>query len=228
MEESWKIETSVASMSTKNLLRILMNNVLNYTAPDDKPLISIAIGDPTKYDNLPVPISVKQALKKLPNMTGIHSYIGSAGKIEARQAILTLFEKDMNNECVIDDVFVCCGCTQSLEICIYSLLNANSNDFILIPRPGFGVYQAICQKYSLKYKLYDCNPSKNWEIDVENIREILINNPNMNIRAILINNPSNPWLFKYKYNLLFFMIILNVSVARNFALAKSLQQKQTK
>lgn len=68
---------------------------------------------------------------------------------------------------------------------------ADPGDRILLPRPGFTLYQTICQAENIKATHYPLRPEKNWEIDLQALRSIF-QSEGTKIAAWLINNPSNP------------------------------------
>ena len=64
----------------------------------------------------------------------------------------------------------------------------NPGDNILLPKPGFPLYQVICDAHKIQCKFYDLLPEKNWEVDVAQLESLV----DENTKAILVNNPSNP------------------------------------
>eukprot|EP01084_Bolivina_argentea_P088339 159508_1 len=191
-QQQWGcIEPSVSAMDTKNPIRLIVDRVSSLKPTSNKSIISLVAGDPAKYDNLSPPPSIKEAFKILYNNSSdkeINKYPSyTIGLPSTRQAILDKYIVDIPN-IDINDIFACCGCTQSLSLCFCSLLNANSNDNILLPCPGWSAYKTICIKNNFKYKYYNCVANDNWEIDCTHLETIIDNNT----KAILINNPSNP------------------------------------
>jgi tyrosine aminotransferase len=67
------------------------------------------------------------------------------------------------------------------------LLNPGDNN-ILIPKPGFPMYQVACDAHKIQTKYYDLLPENNWEADIAQMESLI----DENTKAILINNPSNP------------------------------------
>jgi len=107
-----------------------------------------------------------------------------------------------------EDVIITSGCSGALEIAIVVLANETEN--ILVPAPGFSLYQTICDSKGIEpryYRLLVCKestnsihsthhtahtrllkPEKNWEIDLDHLKTLI----DKDTRAILVNNPSNP------------------------------------
>jgi tyrosine aminotransferase len=59
---------------------------------------------------------------------------------------------------------------------------------VLLPRPGFSVYQTICEHAGIAFKYYDLDPDADWQVDLRSLAAAV----DSQTRAILINNPSNP------------------------------------
>ena len=181
-KQQWvPIQASQNAIKTVNPIRKLMDNLTNYKISENKELISVAIGDPTRY--IPPPDSIKLAVKNAydgPNT--VNSYCNSNGLDSARIAISKLCPN-----CTKDDVVITCGCQGALDFSFYSLCNSNL-DNILIPAPGWPEYETNLNKYDFGYKYYNCLPDKQWQIDTKHLESLI----DENTKAILTNNPSNP------------------------------------
>ena len=73
-----------------------------------------------------------------------------------------------------------------MELCIAVLCNEKQN--ILIPKPGFSLYETLASSKGIDCKYYNLLPSKRWEIDLEHLESQI----DANTACIVINNPSNP------------------------------------
>jgi tyrosine aminotransferase len=74
-------------------------------------------------------------------------------------------------------------------------------DAILLPSPGFSLYQTICQSRGIQCLFYQCMPEKSWEINLDQVETLLQESgENGIIKAFLINNPSNPCGSVYSLN----------------------------
>lgn len=78
------------------------------------------------------------------------------------------------------------GCSGALDIAITAL--ANEGDNILIPQPGFSLYQTLCDSKGIECRFYNLDADKNWEADLQHMASLI----DHRTRAILVNNPSNP------------------------------------
>ncbi|UYV60754.1 TAT [Cordylochernes scorpioides] len=54
---------------------------------------------------------------------------------------------------VVQDVILTNGCSQALDFCISVLANPGQN--ILVPRPGFPLYQTLANSQGIKIKFYN-------------------------------------------------------------------------
>jgi tyrosine aminotransferase len=59
---------------------------------------------------------------------------------------------------------------------------------MLLPSPGFCLYQVLCDYHGLETRYYNLEPEKNWEVRVEDLVALA----DERTCAILVNNPSNP------------------------------------
>lgn len=114
-----------------------------------------------------------------------NGYLPSTGHNEAKKAISGYagrpgFEVDQ------DDVIIASGCSGAVELVISAMVDEGDN--ILVPSPGFPLYQVITDSLGGTTKHYPLLPDKGWECDLKTMDKLVDNRT----RAILINNPSNP------------------------------------
>jgi tyrosine aminotransferase len=63
---------------------------------------------------------------------------------------------------------------------------------LLLPRPGFPLYETLACAKGIKIQFYDLLPDRAWEVDLAHL-ESLVNEVGPNaVGAVLLNNPSNP------------------------------------
>jgi tyrosine aminotransferase len=77
-------------------------------------------------------------------------------------------------------------CSGALEIAIGALCNPGDN--ILIPAPGFSLYNTICENKGIEVRFYPLLPERDWEIDLITLERLI----DERTVAVLVNNPSNP------------------------------------
>ena len=175
----------MASMSTKNKIREIVDQIDMTAVPKDKEFISIAIGDPTKFPNLLPSSTVTKAVQTQLLSQQSNGYMISYGAQQARSAIAKKYSLP-HIQCTEDDVVITSGCSGALDISICALLNKGDN--FLIPRPGFSFYETLASRYGFKCKFYNLLPDAEWQIDVDHLESLIDDRT----KCILINNPSNP------------------------------------
>ena len=146
-----------------------------------------------------------------PDMGMAAGYANACGTTEARLAIhkyhypngnniSSLNDKEDHSNVVVtspDDVIVANGVSHALELALTALLDEDS--VLLVPRPGFPLYQVIAESHGARVVHYDLLPNQGWECDLDHIdrtiseEEQCANDVNAKVvRGIVVNNPSNP------------------------------------
>lgn len=187
VKSEWKpIRASVSSLRMTNPIRALLETIKVPENPE-KEMIDLSIGDPTVYDNLSVHPFVKEELKKVVDspLRSFHGYVHSAGSSEAKRAVAQKFTSP-ESPLRETDIILTSGCSGALEIAIKAFCNPGDN--ILLPRPGFSLYQTICEHLDVKWKHYNLLPEREWEVDLEQLSSLV----DERTKVILVNNPSNP------------------------------------
>lgn len=147
--------------------------------------IFLRSGDPTIFGNLRAADETIQAVYDAIE-TGKHNgYTHSAGMPSAREAVAK-YVSPHHGEVTANDVILCSGCSSSLDMCIAALAEHGQN--ILIPRPGFSIYRTLAQAHNIEIRSYNLLPHKRWEIDLEQLEELI----DENTAALILTNPSNP------------------------------------
>jgi len=181
----WKtIKASACSLRLKNPIRDIVDR-LKVPTDNPKPLISLSIGDPTQYGNLANPTNINDALIENIKSRKFNGYTHSAGHPETRKAIARKYSiPDL--ELTIDDIVVTSGCSGALELAITALASSGQN--VLLPAPGFSIYQTICEYLGIEPRDYRLLPERDWEANLQDIESQI----DENTAAIIVNNPSNP------------------------------------
>lgn len=86
-----------------------------------------------------------------------------------------------------DNVIVTNGCSGALNLALNALLDEDST--VLVPQPGFPLYEEIAKSIGAKVVHYHLNPDQDWECDMEHLEELMT--VHTNVRTIVINNPSS-------------------------------------
>ncbi|KAE8679091.1 Nicotianamine aminotransferase B [Hibiscus syriacus] len=115
------------------------------------------------------------------------------------KGILSLLMQNVDgNNCqrlssLADDVFITSGCTQSIDVAALAML-ARPGANILIPRPGFPIYELCATFRRIEIRYFDL-PEKGWEVDLDLVEALA----DQNTVSIVIINPGNPFGNVYSY-----------------------------
>jgi len=185
-ESEWSVGPSSFCTSTVNPIRAIVDKLQRPPSTPQKPLIPLSIGDPTVFGNLNPPSEAIESIVNALKSGKYNGYAHSTGRMEAKQAVAKYYHRDSTNPVAADDVILTSGCSGAVAIAIPAL--ASPGDNILIPKPGFSLYQTVSGHYGINVKHYNLLPEKSWECDLSHMASLI----DPRTRAILINNPSNP------------------------------------
>jgi tyrosine aminotransferase len=116
-------------------------------------------------------------------------YINACGMQAARQAIAA-YHSYAEQEITSENVIVASGCSGALELALTSMLDPGT--FLLVPKPGFPLYQVIVESHGAQVVHYRLDPDRSWQCDLDHLEELMKSRNSKNFRGLLINNPSNP------------------------------------
>jgi len=182
---TWAIKVGERAGGVKNPIREIMDSIAGKENPE-KRLISLAQGDPTAYPHLrPGSTMINAVVDKLQGGVA-NGYQPSQGNGACRAAVAAYFSLPGQVPLTPNDVFMTLGCSEALGHCIASLAVSGGN--ILLPRPGFCLYQVLCDYHGLEARYYDLLPYQGWEVDLEKLPSLVDDKT----CGLLVNNPSNP------------------------------------
>eukprot|EP00854_Cymbomonas_tetramitiformis_P006564 gene6564-7864_t len=118
-------------------------------------------------------------------ITLAQGYGHSCGSAECRSAVAEAHSPP-GHRVTADDVFLTAGCSQGLEHAIGLLGTKGKN--LLLPSPGFPLYETICEYYGIEPRFYQLRAEKDWSVDFDALRSLVDDHT----VGILICNPSNP------------------------------------
>ena len=151
-----------------------------------KKLIPLTIGDPTIHGNFIAPNHINYKISETLMNFQSNGYPHACGMKEARDSVARTHSTAQG--CVsTEDVILTCGCSQAIDMSMTVLANPGVNN-ILVPRPGFSLYQTLCNSKGIEARYYSLDPNRQWECDLEEMDSLI----DANTSAILVNNPSNP------------------------------------
>ena len=184
-DSNWPmIKKSSVAQSTTNPIRNVVDR-LKIPPNPEKEVISLGLGDPTMFGNLQPPAQLLAAVQDTVKEQKFNGYPPAIGYESARAAIAKRYSTEMA-PLTVNDVIITSGCSGALDL-TFSVL-AHAGQTILLPQPGFSLYRTLCDNKGIKVKYYRLLPERNWEIDLEHVKELL----DETVAGWLINNPSNP------------------------------------
>jgi len=182
--EGWNISASAHSQNTNNPIRETVSNII--LPPDfPKPTYSLALGDPSVYEDFEVHEEAVKSVQNLLSSGKGNGYINSMGPPDVREFLAQRFSYD-NIKLTGEDVIMDVGGSGAIHTVMQAFLNPGDN--ILIPSPGFPLYNTISGNLSAETRYYRLVPESNWEIDFEQLSSLV----DSKTKLLVIVNPSNP------------------------------------
>ncbi|OCC15568.1 Aspartate aminotransferase [Dissulfuribacter thermophilus] len=144
-------------------------------------LIYLNIGDPVLFD-FRTPSHLIEATYKamLEHHTG---YSASEGVDVAVQAIK---EDAIKKGIEPYEVLITTGASEAIDFALSSLVNNGEN--VLVPSPGYPLYNALLARLIGEARPYKLDEEKNWEPDLDHMASQIDDKT----RAIVVINPNNP------------------------------------
>eukprot|EP00656_Telonema_subtile_P030621 TRINITY_DN335_c0_g1_i1.p1 TRINITY_DN335_c0_g1~~TRINITY_DN335_c0_g1_i1.p1 ORF type:complete len:395 (+),score=131.68 TRINITY_DN335_c0_g1_i1:152-1336(+) len=159
--------------------------------PDKEP-VRLSIGDPTKFGNFKCPDHIHEAIFEASKSLAHNGYGPAVGNPQAREAVAASHSYEGHAALTANDVIMASGCSHALEMSFAVLCNGShqggKKSNVLLPNPGFSLYQTICDAYGIEVRTYNLLPETNWCCDLTQLESLI----DENTATILVNNPSNP------------------------------------
>jgi len=158
---------------------------------DNKQPISLASADGAITHIPACPQAMKAIARAALRKPHTTQYTLSSGSLEARRAIAIHHSVPGHPPVRLEkDVIVTDGCSGALAVSLGSLLDPGTS--LLVPRPGFPLYEEITDSLGANVVEYDLDPELDWECDLGHLESIMANSSSKSkIRAMVINNPSS-------------------------------------
>lgn len=147
-------------------------------------ILKLNIGDPIAYPGLPTPKHMVDAYANAIK-NGRNGYSPSYGLPELRAAIAQ-DERRKGWNASQDDIYVCHGVTEALQIIFAATLEEGSK--VLAPGPHYPPYMAYPQMYGAQTVEYKLKPDDGWSLDFDDIEEKM----DEDVRLLVLINPNNP------------------------------------
>ena len=150
-------------------------------------ILKLNIGDPLAYPGLPTPTHMIDAYQKA-IISQKNGYSPAYGIESLRNAIAEDERSKINGgwNCSPNDVYICHGVTEALQIIFAAYLS--DGDEVLAPGPHYPPYMAYPQVYGGKTVEYRLDPENGWSIDMEDLKSKM----NDKVKLLVLINPNNP------------------------------------
>ncbi|MBI2899324.1 MAG: aminotransferase class I/II-fold pyridoxal phosphate-dependent enzyme [Planctomycetes bacterium] len=145
-------------------------------------LYPLNIGDPLAFDFKTPPAMIEAVERAMRD--GRNGYGDSIGLAEALDAVRA--DAGRRGIRAIRRAFLCSGTSEGIEIALASL--ANRGDNVLVPSPGYPLYEAVLHKLEIECRHYPLVEERGWSPDVERMAELA----DARTRAAVVINPNNP------------------------------------
>ncbi|CAN6328899.1 unnamed protein product [Urochloa humidicola] len=153
---------------------------------DTKPVVPLASGDPTPFACFRTAAAAEEAVTAAVASGRHNGYPSATGITEACSAVAAYLSRYLPYELSTGDVVLTAGCNHGIEIMMAILATPGAN--VLLPRPGYPLYEARAALSGLEFRHYDLLPEKGWEVDIQCVEALA----DKNTVAMVIVNPNNP------------------------------------
>ncbi len=150
---------------------------------EGRDIISLNIGDPQAFGFLPPAYVTEPVMRALRD--GFTGYASSAGLFEAREAVAN-YAASTGAVTSVEDVIMTSGASEAADLVLTALLDPG--DEVLLPAPGYPLYDAILNKLDAEPRYYRLNEEIRWQPNIDEVRSLITSRT----RAIVLINPSNP------------------------------------
>ncbi|KAF8656895.1 hypothetical protein HU200_060457 [Digitaria exilis] len=171
------------SMSIRTVLGRVISSV---DASGPRPVLALGSGDPTASACYRPPPEAEDAIVEALRSREHNGYSPTVGVLPARRAIAEYLSLDLPYQLSPDDIYLTSGCCQAIDVMISVLAQPGSN--ILLPKPGFPLYESRTMFSNLEARHFNLIPDRGWEADLESVESLA----DENTVAMVIINPSNP------------------------------------
>ncbi|PSS05692.1 Tyrosine aminotransferase [Actinidia chinensis var. chinensis] len=162
---------------------------------DDRPVISLGRGDPSASPCFRTTPVAEDAVVEALQSSDFNSCAPDFGILPARRSVAEYLSCDLPYKLSPDDVYLTVGAKQAIEIILPALVRPGAN--ILLPKPGYPLYEAHAALSHLEVRHFDLLPEKGWEVDLDGLKALA----NDKTIAMVIVNPGNPCgnVFAYEH-----------------------------
>ncbi len=165
----------------RNLSTLRRSGIRVYTnlARETPGCAMLTIGEP----DFDTPEAIKEAVSQALKDNQTH-YAPNQGTVSLRRAVAD-FETKRGNPTTPDQVLITIGACHALFTALFGILNPG--DEVIVPTPGFGLYETICTIAGAKTVPLDVTKS-NFQITPQALEACITDKT----KAIVLNSPCNP------------------------------------
>ncbi len=146
-------------------------------------VIYLNIGDPQAYGFRPPAHMIEAVARALRDeFTG---YSHSAGLLEARESVAA-YATALGAKTEPTQVLITSGASEAADLVLTALVE--EGDEVLLPAPGYPLYDAILNKLGAVARYYNLDPARGWQFTPEELAQLVTDRT----RAVVLINPSNP------------------------------------
>ncbi|XP_059662676.1 probable aminotransferase TAT2 [Cornus florida] len=179
-----------SNITIKGIIGLLVANI---DADEKRRVISLGMGDPSAYSCFHTTPVAEEAVVHTLQSQKFNGYAPTVGLPQTRLAIANYLSRNLPYKLSPDDVYVTSGCTQAIDVSLSILSRPGAN--ILLPRPGFPIYELCAAFRQLEVRNFNLLPEKSWEVDIDAVEALA----DHNTVAMVIINPGNPCGNVYSY-----------------------------
>ncbi|KVH95842.1 probable aminotransferase TAT2 [Cynara cardunculus var. scolymus] len=186
--KEWKFRENrnLRTAATFSIKRVLDDVNRNLDRSDGRPIIPLSHGDPSSFSCFRTTQVAEDAVVDALRSAKFNGYAPKGGALQARRSIAEYLSRNLPYKLSPDDVYVTLGAKQAIEVVLSALSRPGAN--ILLPRPGYPVYEAHAVLNHLEVRHFDLLQEKDWEVDLNGL-ETLVDDKTV---AMVIINPGNP------------------------------------
>ncbi len=145
----------------------------------DKAVVDLSMGNP----DLTPPQKAKQALKDKVDNLWSHRYNNPKGESYTLNTISEWMKNRFNLEInPSEEIMVTSGASDAIDHILTAY--AEYGDSILVPNPGYSLYDDLINRHDLKKIPYNLNPDNNYQPDFSKMPK--------NAKILILNYPHNP------------------------------------
>lgn len=173
-------------VTVRHASEMLVNSV-NHDDDDERPVINLCRGDPSPFPSFQTAATAVDAVAAALRSARFNGYGPRGfGILPAKKAVAEHISKDLPYKLSPDDIYLTVGCKQAIQAIFSALAHSDAN--ILMPKPGFSMYDAAATYSGVELRCYNLLPEKGWEVDLDSVEAAVDDNT----LAIVIINPGNP------------------------------------